>query len=106
VETDPQKMAALMLGLTGVVVLEAREDRSGVWIEVEPEAKPVSCPACGRPAAITGSESVERRGLPLFGRPSVMSWRLRRFGCSDPGCGSGEWLEELPASAGRDGGQA
>jgi hypothetical protein len=104
VETDPQKMAALMLGLKGAVVLDTGEDDSGLWIEIELEGQDVSCPACGLAATITGSTSVERRGLPVFGRPSVLSWRLRRWCCSDPACGR-EWLEEVPASAGRDGGQ-
>ena len=97
-------MAALMLGLKDAVVLDIREDDSGLWIEVELESRDVSCPVCSRPAAITGSASVERRGLPVFDRPSVLSWRLRRWCCSDPACGR-EWLEEVPASAGWDGGQ-
>lgn len=89
-------MAALMLGLKGAVVLDTREDESGLWIELELESNGVLCPVCGRPATVIGSTSVERQGLPVFGRPSVLSWRLRRWRCSDPACGR-EWLEELPA---------
>lgn len=94
-----------MLGLRGAVVLDTREDSSGLWIEVELEAQEVCCPVCQRPATLSGLESVERRGLAVFGRPSVLSWRLRRWRCVDPGCAGGEWLEEPPASAGDDAGQ-
>ena len=99
-ESDPQKMAALMLGLKGAAVLDTREDESGLWIEIELDAKDVSCPVCGRAATVTGSTNLERRGLPVFGRPSVLSWRLRRWRCSSPACSGGEWLEEAPGVSG------
>lgn len=72
-------MAALMLGLKGAVVLDTREDESGLWIEIELEGQDVSCPVCGRSATVTGSTNLDRQGLLVFGRPSALSWRLRRW---------------------------
>ena len=91
-----------MLGLKGALVLDVSEEESGLWIEIELDAAEVSCPVCGRPPTVTGSEVVEEQGAPVFGRPSVLSWRLRRWRCSDPACAGGEWLESPLRSAGRD----
>lgn len=95
-------MAALMLGLKGAVVLNAREDESGVWIDVELEARPASCSVCGGPATLSGAQSEERKGLPVFGRPSVLSWRLRSWRCTNPDCDAPEWTEQVPAGSVRN----
>ena len=95
-------MAALMLGLKGAVVLDAREDESGLWIDVELDADAASCRVCGQPATVSDVKTEEHQGLPVFGRPSVLSWRLRRWRCVNPGCDAPAWSEEVPTGSARD----
>lgn len=85
-----------MLGLSGVRVVAVNEDASDLVIVVELETDTVRCPACGQLAVVTGLESAQRQGRSVFGRPARLSWRLRRWRCTEPGCEAGEWVEEAP----------
>jgi hypothetical protein len=80
-ETDLQRMAALMLGLKGAVVLDAREDESGLRINVELDEDDAICPVCGQPAAVWDVKTEEHQGLPVFGwltRPNLRPTPSRR----------------------------
>lgn len=102
-ETDPLRMAAVMLGLRDVNVLGIEEDDDGLVIELERASALPPCSHCGKTVAATGVEIREVPGQPSFGRPTTMSWRLRRFGCKTPGCPAPELTEEVPpGSAGDD----
>jgi transposase len=95
-ERDPQRIAATMLGLSGARVVAVNEDSAGLMIVVELEAESATCPACGQPGVVTGTQKEQRQGLPVFGRPAVLSWQLRRWHCTKPSCEAGEWVEEVP----------
>ena len=93
----------MMLGVLDVaVVVDVAEDDDGVRVVLELEQHP-ACPDCRSAPVSAGVVEVERRGIPLFGRPLLMVWRLRSWRCERPGCGRA-WTEELPA-LGREGGQ-
>ena len=94
-------MAAAMLGLSGVRVLAAEEDESGLRIVLEPETPAVNCAACGRQGVIAGVETEEQPGLPAFGRPSLLVWQLRRWRCVNPSCDAPEWTEQVPSGSAR-----
>ena len=97
-ETDPQRMTALLLGLKDVVVLDVEEDESGLRIELERQEVATCCPLCGGAGTVSGRLSEDRQGLLMFGRPTVLSWKLRTWRCETPGCG-GRWHDEVPLSA-------
>jgi hypothetical protein len=97
-ETDPARMAAILLGLKNARVLGAGEDDEGLVAEVETELDPgvVCCPACGSSVVLDGSHEVEQDGPAVFGRPAVLIWRLRRFRCENASCATDTFVEELP----------
>ena len=98
-ERDPKAMAAMMLGIPGMHVLNVTESADGVHVEVETAAEAAICPSCGAAAEVGGNGVVERRGLPAFGRPVLLSWHLRRWHCTSSSCRSEPWLEEIPPVA-------
>lgn len=97
-ETDPQRAAAVLLGLKDVTVLGVEEDNSGLRIELERHEVGTCCPRCGGSGRLTGRVSENRQGLLMFGRPAVLSWKLRTFRCETASC-DGSWREDVPASA-------
>jgi transposase len=102
-ETDPLRMAAIMLGLRDVNVLGIDEDEDGLVVDLEPASSPPQCPQCGKTLVVMGAENREVPGHSAFGRPTVLSWRLRRFRCNTAGCPAPERAEEVPpGSAGDD----
>jgi transposase len=102
-ETDPLRMAAIMLGLRDVNVLGIEEDEDGLVVELEPASPLPQCPQCGKALVVVGAETREVPGQSAFGRPTVLSWRLPRFGCKTPGCPAPERTEQVPpGSAGDD----
>lgn len=101
-ETDPLRMAAIMLGLRDVTVLGIQEDDDGLVVELEPSSAPPRCSQCGKRVVVAGAEILVVQGQSAFGRPTVLSWRLRRFACETAGCLAPEWTEEVPVSAGDD----
>lgn len=101
-ETDPLKMAAIMLGLRDVNVLGIEEDDEGLVIELERTSPLPECSRCGEELVVGGIELREVPGQPSFGRPTKMIWRLRRFRCETPGCPAAEWTEDVPPQSARD----
>ncbi|MCU1490190.1 MAG: Mobile element protein [Acidimicrobiaceae bacterium] len=98
-ERDPKAMTAMLLGIPGVRALEIGEVSGEVHVELETVADEATCPSCGAVAEQCGSEVVDRPGLPAFGRPVLLSWRLRQWRCSSSTCSSNPWVEEIPWSA-------
>lgn len=98
-ETDPNRMAALMLGLPDVHVLKVEEDSLGLRVEVETAADVAHCPSCGEPAAPRDRRTVQRVGLPVFGRTPLITWRVRGWQCTTSDCSADSWFEEIPAVA-------
>lgn len=97
-EQDPERMAAMMLGLAGARVLGVAEDDEGLLVEVETELDPdeVRCPCCHGSVALEGTEEREQERPATFARPTVLVWLLRRFRCENESCPVETFVEELP----------
>lgn len=85
----------LLVGLTGVHVLEVRFDEAtGVLIVVvESAAVRRGCGDCGVVAHSHGRRDVTLVDVPCFGRPVRVVWRKRTWRCSDGACGAGSFTE-------------
>ena len=94
VVTDPDVMAARMIGFPDARVLTVEEDGDGVHVSVETKADEARCSSCGAPAVMDEHRRVvvRRPGL-MFGRPLELRWQLRGWRCSS--CDA-EWTEEEP----------
>ncbi len=97
-ETDPERAAAMLLGLVDAHVLGVGEDDEGLVVEVETELDPdaVRCPSCQAPVVLDGTEEREQARPPTFGRATVLVWVLRRFRCENVACPLETFVEELP----------
>ena len=91
-------MAAIMIGFPDAHVLSVNEDDAGLWVDVETRDDVTLCPTCGSEATSDKARRVDREGLPVFGRPLHLSWRVREWHCPSVQCPTGSWLEEIPGS--------
>ncbi|MGP0032715.1 MAG: hypothetical protein ACLPVF_19700 [Acidimicrobiales bacterium] len=66
-ESDPDRIAALMVGFPDAHVLSVEEDEDGLWVEIETRDDVAPCPACGTNATSEEPRWVDREGLPSFG---------------------------------------
>ena len=98
VEQDPERAAAMMLGLGDSRVIGVGEDDDGLLVEVETslDVDMVRCPGCYGTVATDGTEELEQTWPPTFGRPTVIVWMLRRFGCDNATCPVETFVEEVP----------
>jgi transposase len=86
-------LAEAMLGLSGVRVLEVREDDVELVVTVESTATRAFCQRCGTLAEAQDRMPVEVRDLPCFGRPARLVWRKRRWRCRESWCPAKTWTE-------------
>jgi transposase len=98
-ESDPDRIAAIMIGFPDAHVLSVSENKSGLWVEVETRDEVGSCPACGNESVADSTRLVEREGLPVFGRALHLSWRVRGWRCVNPGCPTDLWFEKVPQAS-------
>ena len=98
-ETDPNRMAALMLGLPDVHVLKVEEDSMVRRVEMETAADVAHCPSCGDLAAPRDRRTVQQVGRPVFGRTPLITWKVRGWQCTTSNCPTDSWFEEIPAVA-------
>jgi len=91
-------MAATMIGFPEAHVLSVDEDEAGLWVEVETRDDVAQCPTCGTQAMSDETLRVDREGLPVFGRPLHLTWRLRGWRCANAACPTASWCEEIPDS--------
>src|SRR5687767_7254575 len=71
-----------LLGLDGVAVTAVHEVGDELDLEVELVARAGLCPHCARASLVVKERPVVSvRDLPLAGRPAVLRWRKRRYGC-------------------------
>jgi transposase len=93
-----QDHGSRLIGLDGVAVRGVHEVGDQLDLEVELIARAGCCPGCGRASLTVKDRPVVRvRDLPLAGRPAVLVWRKRRFGCRACGRTFTETHPELPA---------
>lgn len=97
-EQDPERIAAMMLGLGDSRVLGVGEDDEGLLVEVETplDVDAVRCPGCGASVVLDGTEELEQPRPPTFGRATVLVWMLRRFRCENAACPVETFVEEVP----------
>jgi len=83
-ETDPGRMAAMLVGFPQARVLEVVEDVSGLHVDLETAVDAAVCVLCGQPAVVAGSVLVTGDSGEIGGRPTVLSgraggWRRSRL---------------------------
>jgi hypothetical protein len=68
VEKDPDRVAAMTLGLGDAHVLGVSEDEKGLFVEVETElaVAQVRCPDCSEAVVLDGVDEVQRPGPGQF----------------------------------------
>jgi transposase len=98
-ESDPERIAAIMIGFPDAHVLSVDEDEAGLWVGVETADGVAQCGSCGALAALGETHLVEREGLPVFGRALHLSWRAREWRCPNAQCPTGSWVEQIPETA-------
>jgi hypothetical protein len=98
VETDPERVAAMMLGLGDSRVLVIGGDDKGLVVEAETklDVDAVRCPGCHASVVLDGTEELEQERPPSFGRATVVIWRLRRFRCENASCPVEIFVEDVP----------
>ena len=69
-EKDPERVAAMMLGLGDSHVLGVSEDQTGLFVEVETDldVAQVRCPDCSSAVVLDGVDEVQRPGPGQFPR--------------------------------------
>lgn len=92
-ETDPEKVCELLVGLPEVRVLGARRLDRRVELHIETRADVVGCPECGVVASGKGWRVVWFSDLTCFGTPVNLAWHKRRWRCLEDGCPMGSWTE-------------
>lgn len=95
-ETDPGRIAAMLVGFPQARVLEVVEDTSSLYVNLETGLDEARCGVCGQLAALGGSRLVAGGSGEIGGRRAVLSWRLREWSCEQTGCEGGRWVEEIP----------
>lgn len=93
-ETDPTRMCELLVGLDDVTVLGVEDSGEGpLVVGIETATSLARCGGCGAMAELKERVWVTYVDLPVFGRPSRLRWRKRRWRCPDRSCGVGSWTE-------------
>ena len=97
-EQDPERVAAMLLGLGDSRVLGVGEDDDGLLVQAETKLDfdTVRCPGCHGAVVVDGTEELEQPRPDTFGRPTVVVWMLRRFRCADPTCSVETFVEDVP----------
>ena len=88
---------AVVLGLEGVRVLEARQVDGEVELVIETTADRAWCEACGVRAVSKGRSTVLVRDADAFGRPARLRWVKRRWRCGEAACPAATWTEQHSA---------
>ena len=101
-EQDPERIAAMMLGIGDARVLGVGEDDEGLLVEVETvlDVDAVRCSRCHGPVVLDGTKELEQPRPPTFGRPTVLVWMLRRFRCPNAACSVETFAEDAPPPRG------
>jgi transposase len=84
---------AVLLGLSGFVLLAVSEYDGELEQAVQTTADLVGCPGCGAVAAAHARRPVRVRDLPSAGRPVTLIWVKRIWRCRYPQCEVSTWSE-------------
>ncbi len=80
-ETDAQRMRALLVGLPRVIVIGVGDWPSRLRVVVTADADRPGC-SCGGPVHRHGVREVVLVDLLVFGRPTRLAWRKQRWRCT------------------------
>lgn len=90
VESNPTRVAELLVGLDDVNVLAADIDDGCVVVVIESRLPSLNCPLCEGSVSVKDRPVVELVDLPCFGRPTRLRWRKHRLSCRAR-CGAASW---------------
>jgi hypothetical protein len=90
IESDPDRIAAMMIGFPEEHVLSVDEDEDGLWVEVETRDDTAQCPTCGTQATSHQTRGVDRQGLPVFRASTASVVESTRVVLSE--CNMPDWL--------------
>src|SRR5271166_154470 len=99
--TEGNGTAEKMLGLPGLVVLEADDVPGELVLQVQSTRVKATCPSCRRRAQPQDRVEVHLRDLHCFGRPTRLVISKRRWRCRTEGCIKKTWTEKLAGIAPR-----
>jgi hypothetical protein len=86
VETEPDRMAAAMLGIPGARIVEARETNDTLDLLIDTEERVVRCPSCGGAVEPAGQGLEDLVPSSAGGRVARVTWRRRQWRCPASGC--------------------
>ena len=92
-ETDPERMVQLLVGLPEVNVLGVDDGRDTIEIHVSCRRSRPGCPDCGVLAHLKDRRVVVLVDLPCFGKPTKLAWHKARWRCPEAECPTGSWAE-------------
>ncbi len=93
--TEGIGLAEKMLGLPGLVVLEADDVPGELVLRVASTRAKAFCPSCRRRAEAQDRVEVHLRDLHCFGRPCRLVINKRRWRCRTAGCVKKTWTEKI-----------
>lgn len=99
---DATRVAACLVGLGSGVRILGVEDWLGqpIVVHVETVGPRPACPGdCWTEPVVKDRVEIRLVDLPVFGRPTRLVWRKRRWACPNNGCLMVTWTEHAPQIA-------
>ncbi len=92
-ESDPQKMVALLLGIPGARLIELRGTGDTLDLLIETEDRPIVCPECGSSVEFSGRVLEDLVASSAGGQVIRVTWRRRQWRCVTADCPVESFLE-------------
>jgi len=93
VESDPERVMELLLGIPGVRVLTVEVEPTGMHVDLETSATSAMCPICRNEAEPAGVEVVDLGVHSAMGQPMHLEWHQRQWRCPVVKCRARSWAE-------------
>ena len=90
-------LGAVVLGLDGFELIQAREVGGEVWLYAQTTAARTGCAGCGAVATLHDRRHSVVRDPPVGGRAARLVWDKRVWRCDENLCGVRTWTERHPA---------
>ena len=92
-ETDPERVMELLLGIPGVRVLTVDVEPTGMSVDLVTSADSATCPICKNKAEFAGIEVVDLGVHSAMGQPMQLEWHQRQWRCPVAKCRARSWAE-------------